>query len=72
MSPGGMAEMAHKYGVMCSAIRQATTAVENKESARQEWCKELALWRVALAFGFVFDVDDLVAALKAADGTREG
>jgi len=71
LSPGGTAEMAHKYGVMCSAIRQATTAVENKESAREEWCKELALWRVALAFGFVFDVDDFVAAVKAPGGTRE-
>jgi hypothetical protein len=63
LSPGGMAEM-QRYGVMCSALRQATTAVENKESARREWCKELGLWRVALAFGFVFDVDDFVAALK--------
>ncbi len=63
LSPGGMAEM-QKYGLMCSALRQATTAVENKDSAEHEWCKELALWRVALAFGFVFDVDDLVAALK--------
>lgn len=25
--------------------------------------KEEALWRVALAFGFVFDVDDFIAAL---------
>jgi hypothetical protein len=63
LSPGGMAEM-EKYGLMCSALRQATTAVENKDSARQQWCKELALWRVALAFGFVFDVDPFVAALK--------
>lgn len=62
LSPGGMAEM-QKYGVTCSALRQATTAVENKESARREWCKELGLWRVALAFGFVYDVDDFVAAL---------
>jgi hypothetical protein len=63
LSPGGMAEM-QKYGLMCSALRQATTAVENKDSAEQEWCKELALWRVALAFGFVFDVDDFVTAIK--------
>jgi hypothetical protein len=27
--------------------------------------KELALWRVALAWGFVFDVDDLIAALAS-------
>lgn len=62
LSPGGMAEM-QKYGLMCSALRQATTAVENKETAPLEICKEVALWRVALAFGFVFDVDDFIAAL---------
>lgn len=66
LSPGGMAEM-HARGMMCSALRQAVTAVENRESARQEWCKELALWRVALAFGFVFDVDDFTAALRGAE-----
>ena len=63
LSPGGMADMSQR-GVMCSALRQAVTAVENKETARQELCKEIALWRVALAFGFVFDVDDLVNVLK--------
>jgi len=64
MSPGGMLEMS-QHGVMCSAIRQATTAVENRESARQQWAKELALWRVALAWGFVFDVDALISALTS-------
>jgi len=63
MSPGGMLDMSRR-GVMCSAIRQAVTAVENRESARQELCKELALWRVALAFGFVFDAEDVQAALR--------
>ncbi len=62
MSPGGMLDMSRR-GVMCSAIRQAVTAVENKESARRELGKELALWRVALAFGFVFDDQDVLAAL---------
>lgn len=65
LSPGGMAEM-QKHGVMCSALRQATTAVENKESARYEWCKEFALWRVALAFGYVLDVDDFVGGIGPA------
>jgi len=65
LSPGGMAEMT-KHGVMCSALRQAVTAVENRETARQELCKEIALWRVAVAFGFVFDVDDFVGALRGA------
>ncbi|MBC8218746.1 MAG: hypothetical protein H8E73_09800, partial [Planctomycetes bacterium] len=63
LSPGGMAEM-HKYGLWCSALRQATTAVENRETARNELCKEIALWRVALAFGFVFDVDDFINAIR--------
>jgi hypothetical protein len=65
LSPGGMADMSNR-GLMCSALRQAVTAVENKETARRELCKELGLWRVALAFGFVFDVDDFVGALREA------
>lgn len=63
LSPGGMADMQAR-GFMCSAIRQAVTAVENRETARRELCKELALWRVAIGFGFVFDVDDLVGVLE--------
>jgi hypothetical protein len=63
LSPGGMWEMANR-GFLCSAIRQATTAVENRESARRELCKELGLWRVALAFGFVFDVTDVRAYVR--------
>jgi hypothetical protein len=65
MSPGGMMDMS-RHGVMCSAVRQAVTAVENKETARHETAKEIALWRVAVNFGFVFDVDNLVAALAPA------
>ena len=42
---------------------------KTRESARQQWAKELGLWRVALAWGFVFDVDDLVAAVEF-DGSR--
>jgi hypothetical protein len=63
MSPGSMLEMS-RHGIMCSAFRQAVTAVENRETARGELSKEIALWRVALAFGFVFDVDDFVRALS--------
>ncbi len=63
LSPGGMAEM-KKHGVMCSTLRQAVTAVENKETARRQLCKEVALWRVALNFGYVFDVDDFIRALE--------
>ena len=62
LSPGGMADM-QRFGIMSSAIREATVAVENKATARQQLCKEIGLWRVALAFGFVFDVEDFVASL---------
>ncbi|MDX9974146.1 MAG: hypothetical protein RBU21_14265 [FCB group bacterium] len=63
LSPGGMHDM-QRYGFLCSAIREAVTAVENKETARHELCKDLALWRVALAFGFVFDLPDILNALR--------
>ncbi|MBD3292226.1 MAG: hypothetical protein GF393_04835 [Armatimonadia bacterium] len=62
LSPGGMADMS-KHGVMCSTIREATTAVENDATAREELAKKVALWRVALAFGYVFDLEDFLAAL---------
>ncbi|MFX0102781.1 MAG: hypothetical protein ACFFCS_24650 [Candidatus Hodarchaeota archaeon] len=63
LSPGGMAEMS-KYGLLCSTIKEAVTAVENDFTARQELCKEIALWRVSLAFGFVFQLDDVLKVLK--------
>ena len=58
---------------MCSALRQAVTAVENKETARHELAKKIGLWRVALAFGFIVNVDDFVAAIArpAAPEPRE-
>lgn len=62
LSPGGMAEMSTR-GFLCSTIREATTAVENAESARTEQAKALALWRVALAFGFVFDLAEFLEGL---------
>jgi len=65
MSPGGMLDMSRR-GFMCSTIPEAVTAVENKETARVELAKQLALWRVSVEFGFVFDLDDFVAGL----GTR--
>ncbi|MCS7015633.1 MAG: hypothetical protein NZM42_05860 [Gemmatales bacterium] len=61
---GGMIEMSQR-GFLCSVFRQATTAVENKETARRQQNKESELWRVSVAFGFVFDVDEFVAALNA-------
>lgn len=66
LSPGGMAEMSGR-GILCSAFQQAVTAVENRETARYELCKQIALWRVALAFGFVFDVDQFLMCLHSAN-----
>ena len=62
-SPGGMLGMS-SHGVMCSAVRQAVTAVENKETARRQLAKEIGLWRVSVNFGFVFDDADLITALR--------
>lgn len=64
-SPGGMVDM-QRQGYLCSAIRQAVTAIENKETARAETAKELALWQVALLYGFVYDADDWVAVMQGA------
>jgi len=69
LSPGGMAEMQSR-GFMCSAIRQAVTAVENRETVRGELCKQIALWRVAVSFGFVFDSGNFVSALRDANSMR--
>jgi hypothetical protein len=62
LSPGGMADM-RRRGVLCSVIRQATTAVENKETARGERAKEMGLWRVARMFGYVYDVNPFINAI---------
>lgn len=62
LSPGGMVDM-RRRGLICSAIRQATTAVENKESAREEFGKHMGLWRVARMFGYTYDLDDFVKAI---------
>lgn len=63
MSPGGMVDMG-RYGIMCSAIREAVTAIESKESARGEREKQQALWRIAIQWGFVFGVDDFTRAVN--------
>ena len=64
MSPGGMVDM-RRCGVLCSTITEATTAVENRETARAEHEKQQALWRVALEFGLVFSLPDFLHALSA-------
>lgn len=63
MSPGGMVDM-RRYGMMCSTIKEAVTAVENADTARDEREKKQALWRVALEFGWVFSAGDFTAALR--------
>ena len=63
LSPAGMFEMSQR-GLICSTIKEAVTAVENKETARYELCKEEGLWRTALAFGFVYEIDDLLNAIS--------
>ncbi len=63
MSPGGMVDMA-RHGCLCSTIREAVTAVENRETAREEREKQQALWRIALEFGFVFSIEDFLPALS--------
>ncbi len=62
-SPGSMNDMANR-GFMCSAIREAVTAVENKESARTEGHKEYGLWATALKNGFVYDLENVLNILR--------
>ncbi|MBA4137066.1 MAG: hypothetical protein C0518_07100 [Opitutus sp.] len=62
MSPGGMTDMA-RHGCLCSTIEEAVTAVENRETAAMEIEKQQALWRVALEFGFVFNLPNFIRAL---------
>ncbi|MFO7637540.1 MAG: hypothetical protein R6W96_09550, partial [Clostridia bacterium] len=61
-NPGNMNDMADR-GFLCSTVREAVTAVENRESARLEAHKEYALWVTALRNGFVFNLDDLLEHL---------
>ena len=64
MAPGGMVDM-RRHGCLCSTIREAVTAVENRETARDEREKQQALWRVALEFGFVFALEDFLRAMSS-------
>lgn len=72
-SPAGMLDMGRR-GFTCSAIRQATTAVERKESVRHEDHKAYALWLTAMMFGFVYDADDILCMIKnlPANNNKEG
>jgi len=62
MSPAGMLDMSRR-GFLCSAVKEATTAVECDFSAKDELAKQLALWNVALSFGFVYEQGDLERGL---------
>ena len=64
MSPGGMVDM-KRHGLLCSTIAGAVTAVENRETAREEREKQQALWRVSLEFGLVFALEDFLKAVGA-------
>ncbi len=64
MSPGGMIDLG-RYGVLCSTIPEAVTAVENKATARKELEKAQALWRVSLNSGFIFGLRDFTRMLKS-------
>jgi len=62
-SPGGMVDM-NRLGYRCSTIPEATTAVENDFTAREELCKKIALWRVATTYGYVIQLDDFLSAVR--------
>jgi hypothetical protein len=62
-SGGGMADMS-RLGYRCSCIREAVTAVENKESVRGEQHKQEALWHTSLMFGYVFGAEDFISACE--------
>ncbi|HPQ46587.1 MAG TPA: hypothetical protein PLP30_04400 [Clostridia bacterium] len=61
-SPGNMNDMASR-GLLCSTIREAVTAVENKSSAATQSHKEYALWVTSLKNGFVYDLDDFIRCI---------
>ncbi len=63
-SPGGMVDMS-RLGYRCSCIKEAVTAVENKESVEGELHKQEALWRTSLMFGYVHSAGDFIAACEA-------
>ena len=62
LSPCGWVDMM-RHGLICSVIRDLTTAVENKESCAEERNKAYGLWAFSLWGGFVFDREDIEAKL---------
>ena len=55
----GMIDMGRR-GFLCTAVREATTAIENKETSAREMAKEKALADI----GIVFGADELIGALS--------
>lgn len=70
-SPGGMVDMA-RLGYRCSCLKEAVTAVENKESVAGELHKQEALWRTSLMFGYVHSAQDFIAACQRLTKARRG
>ncbi|MFH1903919.1 MAG: hypothetical protein ABIK53_00100 [bacterium] len=62
-SPAGMIDMS-RLGYGCSTIKEAVTAVENDWTAREELCKKLALWKIAMSYGYVINLEDFLKALE--------
>ena len=63
LSPGGMVDLSRR-GILCSTIAEGVTSIENAETARTEQAKAVALWRVALLFGFVFGLEEFLDGLN--------
>lgn len=71
MAPGGMVDM-NRRGAICSVLRDAVTACENKETERLETMKQLGLWRVSVEFGgLVLDTADFIDWLKKSSVTHK-
>lgn len=68
-SGGGMVDMS-RLGYRCSCIKEAVTAVENRESIRGEQHKEEAMWRTSLMFGYIFRGEDFISACRALGANR--
>jgi len=57
-SPGGFIDMSRR-GILCSCIKELVSAVERKESCREQLHKDYALWYWAILAGFVYEKDDI-------------
>lgn len=62
-SPGGMVDMLRRR-FMCSTIADAVTAIESKESGREQTQLQTGLWRVGSSFGLVYQSSDIIGVLE--------